>query len=406
MSVKEQIEESKRKISSLKSDISRKSSEISREESRKIQANSGQTMGLVYMTNSQLRAYGTYKYLSSSHDYTSLTLSISRLKSQKSSLESELYKEELNLKTLEDKYKNLPEAKLIVTDNGIFIEGDQSQKDILTPVYDKIETYVSEHRKIMNSEQVARYNALKSELEANVDKSSLPQATKKNIEELEILKNRLISDFGFVVINGKILVDSDFISRPIAIAQDKVKNLQERIDRNQARRDAFEPTFWGKVFKGVEKKQRQELEDKISKVDFEYKTYQGEAKADAEYYSEIKSKYVDPSLPQIELLGRLTRLTNSSYEVSKYIKNEEKYKKDVDPKTVLIEIGIGDVPDYVIKSLKSYLDSHDLQLSRESVIKAIHDCSYHKDLAEQIEYKPTKTQTEEKSSDIGYGFEG
>lgn len=403
MSIKEQIEESKGKISRLKSNIRSTETKIRSEESKKRQAESSRTMGMVYFANPTLRPYGTYKYISSSNNVTSLTSSISRLKSKKSNLESELHREESNLKALEQKYKNRPEATLVVGENGVYIEGDPTKRDILTAVYNKIDRYISEHQKIRSSESVAKYLELTQTLETDVAKSNLPEATKNNIEELKILKNRLMSNFRYVVVGDKVLVDSDFISHPIAIAEDKVKNLQVKIDDNQARRDNFEPTFWGKIFKGVREKQMQELEDKIKRVDFEYKTYQGEAQADAKYYSEVKTKYVEPSIEFMEVLGKLKRLA-SSYDVSKYLNNEEKYKKDLDPSTILKDIGITDLPTEVMRNIQGYLDNHDLKLSKEAILEAILACPYYKELAEQIKPK-TSTAPESKASDEnGYGL--
>ena len=55
MSIKEQIEQKKNDIRKLNSDIDRVNSQIRHEEFKKNQANSGKTMGFVYMANPTMR---------------------------------------------------------------------------------------------------------------------------------------------------------------------------------------------------------------------------------------------------------------------------------------------------------------------------------------------------------------
>lgn len=400
MSIKEQIEDIKEEIRDLEREKSRIESEIRDEEFRKRQADSNKTLGIAFMGNSNLRTYGTYKYISSSNESSHISSIISNLESKKSDVSWKISDKKSELDRLQEKYRNLPISKLIATENGILIDGDTSRRDLLEPLYKKIDDYIAEHKKVRESTAVANYITLKQKLEDSVKNSNLPESSKKNIEELQILKNRLQTNFDFVVIEGKLLVGSDFISRYITSEQDKIKNFQKRIDDNQARRDKFEPTFWGKIFKGVREKQLKELEEKIKNCDFEYTTYRDEAAAFADYYTEVKSKYVEPATEQMKLLSDLKDLKIFSLEVSKYVNGGKKYQQDIDPNTILKDIGITDIPTYLINNVQSYLDKNDLRLTRETVLEAIANSVYHQDLSEKLANIGYKQNFQQSKSEV------
>ena len=61
-------------------------------------------------------------------------------------------------------YEQRKEAKLVVEDNGIFIEGDESRRDIVKPLADKVVAYVQDYESYASSPEVAEYLKLKKEL--------------------------------------------------------------------------------------------------------------------------------------------------------------------------------------------------------------------------------------------------
>ncbi len=396
MSVIQEIRSKENKISELKREIRSIESEIRHTESNLRQVRNSKNMGLVYMTNSTLRPLGTYKFISGSNNEMSLNSELSRLKSKKSDLEWKLRHEERELDDLEDKYKHLPEAKLTSSKFGIHFEDDKEQKDILEPLRKKMEQYAVDHKRIRESKAVAEYVELNAQLSQAVQNGNFPDATPENIEQLRNLKNMLRTGFDYMVYEGKILVDSDFVSRHIEIAEDKMKNLQRKIDENQQRRDVFEPTFWGKVFKRVGQKQRDELETKIKNVDLEYQAYYTGERTDFKYYSQMKEKYVDPMMAIKDLIEKYKRSIALSTDVCTYKANPEKYQRDIDENTILQDIDVGNIPRFLIGQFKTYLDNHDLTLTEDTIMQAICESEHHKELAAQLikmtGYKPKEKQ--------------
>lgn len=398
MSVKEQIESLKKKIESKKSMLRGIDCEITRLESQKRMASSSKTMGLSFMASGTMRPLGTYKYLSGSRDESFINSTIVRKRATQSSLSWEIRGMERDLKDLESKYASLPEAKLYSTKYGIHIEGDEKETDLLEPLRKTMEEYAETHKKINESPDVAKYKKLKAELDEAIQTSALPEATDKNIEELNQLKRRLRMGFDYEFVNGRLYVGSDFISRQIQIASDEMKNQQRKIDDNQKRRDEFEPTFMGKILRSVRKKQQAELEEKIKYCDLEYRTSYGEAEADYKYYSEVKDKYIVPSQQIKELHITVSDLASVSPLVYKYVSGAEKYDRPIDENTILKDIEVGDIPSFLIRGVQTYLDKTDQRLTRETLLQAICESEYHRELAEQIKkvvgYTPKEKQAE------------
>lgn len=396
MSVIQEIKRKESKISELKREIHSVESEIRHTESNLLQVRSSKNTGLIYMTNSTLRPLGTYKFISGSNNETTLTSNLSRLKSKKSDLEWDLRSEERDLEELEYKYKHLPEAKLTSSKYGIHFEGDKDQKDILEPLRKKMEDYAEEHKRIRASEDVANYVEVKGKLSEALKNGHFPDATKKNLDEIKMIKRQLKYDVGHLVVDDKILVEGDFASSLIEIAEDKMGIWQRRIDENQKRRDNFKPTFWGKVFKRVGEKQRAELETRINNADLEYRAYLTGEVTDFKYYTEMKEKYVVPSMEIKKLIDKY-KLAIIPSDVTKYMSNPEKYQKDINENTILRDIGVVDIPAFIISHFQTYLDNHDLKLSRETLLQTICESEFHKELAAKLVdvtgYKPKEKQT-------------
>ncbi|MGN1201452.1 MAG: hypothetical protein ACI4R8_04275 [Candidatus Caccovivens sp.] len=410
MSIKKQIDSIKSEIYDIKREIDNLDDSIRESKFKKDEASSNEIMGISFMGNSSLRPLGAYTYVSNSTKKDSLSSDISILNSEKGKLQLKLDSKTRELNYLQQQYQNLPEAKLVICKNKIYIDGDESKRDIVAPLITKLNEYVDDYETVVSSEQVTNYIKLREELEKKVDASNLPKATKENISELKKLqfadgvKKRAwvgcaIKGFDYFIIGDKILVDSDFASKLINIEKNRMAEFQDEIDNMRKKINEFKPSFWSKIFKNVGKKQKDEIQSYIKITIPIYTDYYQRAEGRLKYDIEIKEKYIDSATEEIQLLDTIKRLVDSSPVVSKYVKYPDKYQQDLSDKKT-IEGLVADNISTIIKDAQSYLDKNDLILSKKSVLNAIFSYPYYEHLTENLKIESNQTKSVKRQSNV------
>lgn len=394
MTTEEQLKLAEKKIEEIKDKIKRTEQDLNEAERKKRYSQTDKHIGLAMMTNSTMRPVGTYKFLSGSGEESRMMSEISDLESKLSSLKRDLDKAERELRDVKSKYEyeQRKEAKLIVDDNGIFIEGDESRRDIVKPLADKVVAYVQDYESYASSPEVAEYLKLKKELNEVVKKSALPEAIRENLSEIKSAQNRTGAAFEYMVIDDKILVDRDFASENIKYFERDIEDYNRGISRVDAKREEFEPTLLGKIFKSVGKKQKAKNDLQIDRKINELISYRGYKELGLTAFQGYKEKYIVPATEAIEILRKIKRLTITSSNVSRFIKKGEDAKKHIEEKTILEALNV-DAGQVVLSEIKGYLDSRGLKLSKETIFEAICHSDTYRWLAEQVRatgFKPSE----------------
>lgn len=405
MSLESEINSLRSKIGSMKRELSSVDSELSKAHSDKMRATSSSSMGIAMMGNSSTRAYGTYSYLRGSNDSIALSSKISRLESQKSSLKSKIEMSERKLKDLEIQfeYESRPEAKLISTEKGIFVDGDEKKTNLISWAEAAVADYVADYERIIHSAEVTEYKELDAEITSFAKSAQLPQATDENVRALEVVKRRNGVPFEYVVIDGKIIVNRDFSSQEIALEQRKISDYENLISENQKKREGFEPTTLGKIFRGVRKKQQAQFD---SVIDAEDEKHQEEISSIQSKIKELETArdiYIAPSTPIMPKLDRLIKLCESK-DVRAYVYELEDIEKNIAEHTILTGAMNYDVVSKIISEAKACLDSKRLKLTRKHVLETILKGAYKGEAAVEIlkaigedSSEPQKTESEMQS---------
>ena len=399
MTIETKIEVSKSLIKDYESELQRINNSILTTEREKRHASSMSTIGISQMGISSLRPIGTYNYVSNSTRASSLNSKLSRLRSEKSIVESKLRTERQNLVELESEleYSKRPEAKLIVDNGKIYVEGDNSKTNILYSLNNEITYYTANYNLIMESQQVKKYVELKEELENIVKSLNLPKAEHSLLHRLECYKSNYDFNFDYVVIDGKVLVDKDFISPAISSTNAYIKLYEDYIERNKARYDKFQPNVFGKVFKLAREKQKAEWDKSVLEKENEYKARIQKFDDQIKSYEKIKQEFIDPAKPALDTFSELRQLVEDSGFVKSYIADSEKFKENIENSTILKSQGIKNISDKIISSVKFYLDKNNLKVTPENVYKIIFNNPEFDYLAKEIEnalgYKPIQKET-------------
>lgn len=385
MTTEEQLRLAEKKVKEIKDKIKRTEQDLDEAERKRRNSQTDKHVGLAMMTNSTMRPLGTYKFLSGTGEEGRMMTEVSNLKSKLSNLKRDLDKAERELRDVKSKYEyeKRKEAKLIVADDGIFIEGDESRRDIVKPLADKVVAFVQDYESYAGAPEVAEYLNLKQELDRVVRESNLPEATSDNLSEIKSARIRTYSGFEYMVIDGKILVDRDFASGEIREFSRQIEGYDRGIAKVDASREDFRPSFLGKLFKSVGKKQKMENDAKIDDNIKELSTNRGYKQKGLDDFQGYKDKYIVPAAEAMEILGKIIRLTDNSRNVTRFVKEGETAKKHIDEKTILQSLRV-DAASIVLSEIKGYLDSRNLKLSKETIYEAICHSDTYKWLAEQI----------------------
>jgi len=394
MTTEEIVKDIEKKIKDIKSKIKSAENELSDAESKRRMSQSDKTMGLIMMNNQHMKTYGTYKFITSLGDEGKYSTRISRLKGEISDLKRKLSKHEKELKEAKEKlaYEKRPEATLVVADDRIHIEGDDARRDIVKPLASKDVEYIQDYDSYAESPEVADYLKLKKELDGVIEVSDLPKATKENLDEIKSAQIRSSFSFEYMVIDGKILVDRDFASGEIREAAREVENYDRGIAKVDASRDEFRPSFLGRLFRSVGKKQKMKNDAIIDDNIKELSSYRGLRQSRLDSYQGYKDKYIVPATEAMDILRKITQLTQTSSNVSRFINEGETAKKHIDEKTILQALKVN-AENIVLSEIKGYLDSRGLKLSKETIFEAICHSDTYRWLAEQVRatgFKPSE----------------
>ena len=368
-------------------------------ESAKRDAENDTTLGLLQMSSSALRPIGTYNFLNGAGTVGDIRIKIKELEQDKKDLEWELFEEKNKLKHLNEEfeYSKRDQANLVTTKEGIFIEGDESNRNVISWLEHKVNSYIAEYNRILESEEVADYKRYKAEFEKLVKETVLPEATPENLEELKIMKQKYGSSFKYIVMDGKIIVE-DCFTDAIETSNKLVSYYTQDVEKARKKYDEFQPTFFGKVFKKVGKKQKEKWDSEVKDTETHYISYLEEQKKKTAEYEAAKAKYIDPAVEVLASLERLNKHIDDSYYVQKFINEIDEYKKNIENHTILKNIDDSDVMFSILSSFRYYLDQHGLKLTREDIYDAIFESEYHQDLAQEIYnargYKPRKKKVQ------------
>ena len=381
------------------SDIEYRIVEINQElkdmESAKRDAENDATLGLLQMSSSALKPIGTYNFLNGTGTVGDIRIKIKELQQEKKDLEWELWEEKNKLKSLKEdfEFSKRPQATLVTTKDKIYIEGDEKQSNVISWLEHDIKTYISEYNRILESEEVAEYKKLKADFEALVKKTDLPKATQENLDKLAAIKKEYGLDVKYIIMDGKLIVE-DSVSHAIETSKSLAGYYAEDVEKTKKRYDDFKPTFFGKVFKSVGKKQKKAWDSKIAESE-KYFTDSLEKQRDkVVVYEQAKAEFIAPAKDVLAALNKLNELIDNSYYVGKFINHIDTYKKNIENHTILKNTREYDTMNSIMSTLKRYLDEHNLKLSREDIYDAIFESEYHQELALEIYnatgYKPKK----------------
>ncbi len=364
-------------------------------EAAKRDAENDATLGLLQMGSSTLRPIGTYNFLNGTGTVGDISNKIKDLEQEKKDLEWELWEEKHKLESLKEdfEFSKRPQATLVTTKDRIYIEGDEKQSNIISWLEHDINSYIAEYNRILESEDVAEYKKLKAEFEALVKQTDLPKATPENIAKLDSLKKEYGLPVKYIIMDGKLIVEDGF-SKPLETSKSLAGYYAEDVEKAKKRYDDFKPTFFGKVFKSVGKKQKKAWDSKIAESE-KYFTDSLEKQRDkVVVYEQAKEEFITPAEAVLEALSKVNEIVDNSYYVNKFINDIDTYKKNIENHTILKNTREYDTMNSIMSTLKRYLDEHNLKLSREDVYDAIFASEYHQELAIEIQnatgYKPRK----------------
>ena len=385
MSLESEISSLKSKIGSLKRELSSVESDLSRAHSDKMRATSNSSMGIAMMANSSTRAYGTYSYLSGSNNAMALSSKISRLESEKDSLKRKIDEKEKQLRDLESQfeYEKRPEAVLVSSEDGVYIEGDIKKTNIFAWAEEAISSYIQDYKRVIASEEVAEYKKLDEEIKDFASMAQLPEASEENVRALEVIQRRNKVPFEYVVIDGKIIVNSDFASQSIAREQSTISQNEESLKKNQEKREGFKPTTMGRLFRGVRKKQQAQFDGELDVEDEKYKAAISDSESKIKELETAKEIYIEPSTPIMEKLDRLIELC-ASKDVRVYVYESDDLRKHINNHTILKSGMKYDIVSKTISQAKGYLNAHNLKLTEKQILRAIEQGEYKGDVAVEL----------------------
>lgn len=356
-------------------------------------------IGIAMMGSPGLGILGAYNYVTASDSGKSIESTLKDLKNEKKDLEWKLFEEQNKLKYLKEEfeYSKRDQANLVVTKEGIFIEGDESNRNVISWLEHKVNSYIAEYNRILQSEEVADYKKYKAEFERLVKETALPKASPENLEELKALRLRFGDELKYIVMDGKVIVEDCFTSA-INTSGSLVSYYTQDVEKVRKKYDEFQPTFFGKVFKSVGKKQKEKWDSEVKDTENHYTSHLEEQKKKVAEYEAAKAKFVAPATEVLASLDKLNKHIDDSYYVYKFINEIDDYKENIENHTILKSIDDSDVMFSILSSFRYYLDQHGLKLTREDIYDAIFESEYHQDLAQEIYnargYKPRKKKVQ------------
>ena len=383
--IKRKIEETKRRIIELEetlADIDEKIKKAQREETH---ASMDATTGLFMMNNhSSLQSLGTYKYLSGTSKAGFERVTISGLERDRDFRQSQLYDERRRLQNLEEEleYLSRPEAVLIDSKDGLFIEGDNSKTNLLADVYAMLNAYVQDYNTMLSEAEVKRYCELVAQIMQSPEYAFLPKFTPMNKETLRAYAAK--RPLTHVVVGDRMVVDSDFATPEINDEQAMIRYYDRKIEDEHARLEDFQPTGLAKIFPNHRQKQQEELN---REVEWEVQAAERRiehGKGKIERLEKLHKGFVVPSIPFFETVRQIAELKTTRI-VRKFETEGETYRENIENHTILKNSSdYGNFIARIIFANRRILDKLGVRLSREQILELIYNSEYHAELAEEL----------------------
>lgn len=402
--IEKEIERKIERIAELEEGIKKIDDKISEEERSKSRATTDATTGLFMMhNNSAMGPYGTYKYISGTMKGGVHRSNISELKSEKQFKMSQLYDERRALSTLryELDFESRPDAVLVDTKDGVFIEGDKSKNNMLEGIYGILNRYVAEYNEMVSSKSVKKYCELSSQIMQDPGYENLPKdkALDNSFLRMSVPYDAPIEDryFDHVVVGDRVVVGRDFLASSIKSEQDMIKYYTKKIEEQKTKAGMFQPRGLGVAFPKVRQRQEEEF---AREIEYEIKACERRiayAQEEIGRYEEYRSKYITPSQPFFGLVKELAALKKEK-DVGLFVKTGMEYRENIQNQTILKNSS--DYGDYIARAIekaKPVLDKLGVKLTREQLLAAIYSSENHVDLIAELKnagYKLTQPEAE------------
>ena len=385
MSIKQQIQEKQNQIRQLEREYDKSEDRIRDLEREQKRAGSDADFGLGLFSSPTTRPLGLFEASSALDKVKSISTEIKKEYTTESDIASEIAQLEVDIHLLEQEYSKIKESQLIAKKDGIYIEGDKEEFDILLPLRNKMESYAKQHNAIKDSKDIQAFLALKAKLMQFAATHKVPELNAGHHGILAKANFKIDDGINYIILDNKYFVDSDAVEKNLVATTGTVRRYNRQIEQNRQRMEDFKPTFWGKVFSSVRKKEEKELQ---SDIDFQEATIEIDREEFDEklrMLTEIKERYIDPCAEIKEEISQICALKRNSEDVQNYLRNTQKYERPVSPETIFKDMGIENVGAYILSLIQPHLDDNDLKVSKERILEAIYSSKYHKALAEQIQ---------------------
>ena len=164
MSIKQQIQEKQNQIRQLEREYDKSEDRIRDLEREQKRAGSDADFGLGLFSSPTTRPLGLFEASSALDKVKSISSEIKKEYTTGSDIASEIAQLEVDIHLLEQEYSKIEESQLIAKKDGIYIEGDKEEFDILLPLRNKMESYAKQHDAIKDSKDIQAFLALKAKL--------------------------------------------------------------------------------------------------------------------------------------------------------------------------------------------------------------------------------------------------
>jgi len=407
MDLKAKIEESEKKLQRLRKELEVKEAEVENAKMDERHASNNSTLGLAMMTNSVTRPMGTYSYLKNSGDAMSFRSTIFQLERDCESLRFEIFEEERRKKGYEEEleFQNRPEARLVDSEEGIFIEGDSSRTNLLYQVQFLLERYVEQYRMILDSEPVREYCELMDKIMQSPEFAALTDSTSASMRDMERLVKYYV--FKYLVIGNKVVVDTDFVRNEIQDAEDMIKYYNRKLKEQEEKlTEDFQATGLGRAFPSIRKKQEAEFKGEVQSEIDAIKRRIDYGRGEIASYQKIREKYILPSEPFFKQVRKIRELKEDYPIIYRFENEADDYRTNIENHTILKSSLDGDFFVKMIIAVKPILDKMGVKITREQILELIFNSEYHAELAEELKnagYKLEQRGSERVSKPVELG---
>ncbi len=383
--IKRMIVQTEGRISELERDLEKIDEEIRQAQSEESRASHQASMGLSMMNaHSSMGMAGTHKYMSASTKASYGRVRISELERKKDFKSSQLFDEKRRLQNLkeEQEYMSRPDAVLIDSKNGLFIEGDKSKTNLLSELYATLNQYVQEYNAMIAEDDVKKVLELESQITGATGFDALPKFSKPDEALLKTFSKE--NPFNFVVVGGRFVVDADFTASEIKDEEAMIKYYSRQIEGKKAQAEDFQPTGLGRVFPKIHQKQKERFySDTAWEIEADERRIE-HGHGEIESWKKIHDKFVVPSVPFFEIVKKLAKLKVSK-AVRKFDAEGETYRGNIQNHTILKNgLDYGNFVTRLIFSNRDILNKLGVKLDRDQVLAIIYSSEFHAELAKEL----------------------